>query len=152
VDFENFRDNRMDSVDRLDVVKAIEAFLARTGADTVFTHHPGDINVDHGVVAHAVMTAARPLPGSRVRRIWSGEVLSSSEWGIPQERFVPQSYVDVTQTLPEKIRALSEYVDEIRPFPHPRSREAVEHLARLRGAEAGFRAAEAFVVLREIVP
>jgi N-acetylglucosamine malate deacetylase 1 len=151
IDFADFPDNRMDTAALLDVVQAIEVFLGRTRADTVLTHHPGDLNVDHGIVARATMTAARPLPNSRVRRVWAGEVPSSSEWGLPGERFVPQAYVDIGATLDRKLAALAAYKGEMRGFPHPRSAEAVTHLARWRGAECGVAAAEAFMVLREIV-
>jgi LmbE family N-acetylglucosaminyl deacetylase len=151
IDFAEFPDNRMDTVALLDVVQAIEAFFGRTRADTVLTHHPGDLNVDHGLVARAAMTAARPLPASRVRRVWAGEVPSASEWGLPGERFVPQAYVDIGATLDRKLAALAAYTGEMRGFPHPRSAEAVTHLARWRGAECGVAAAEAFVILREIV-
>jgi len=150
-EFRDFPDNRMDGVERLDVVREVEAFLRSSDVDTVITHHPGDINVDHGVVARAVMTAARPLPGSTIRDVWAGEVPSSSEWGLPAERFVPNLYVDVSGTIDRKIRALEAYKDETRPFPHPRSCDALRHLAALRGSEAGVPAAEAFAVLRSIL-
>lgn len=151
VEFADFPDNRMDSVARLDVIKCVEDFLGRVGADSVITHHPGDINLDHGVVARAVLTATRPLPATKVRRVWAGEVISSSEWGIPSERFVPNAWVDITTTLAEKQRALACYQDELRPFPHPRSLEALEHHARIRGTEIGVAAAEPFQILREII-
>ncbi len=149
--FADFPDNRMDSVARLDVIKRVEAFVGDTGADTVFTHHPGDINLDHGVVARAVMTATRPVPGSRIRRVWAGEVISSSEWGLPAERFVPNAWIDISATLSKKRDALACYTGELREFPHPRSLDALVHHARLRGSECGAEAAEAFQILREVV-
>ena len=151
IEFGDYPDNRMDTVARLDVVQTVEAFLKQRTIDHVITHHPGDINVDHGVVARAVMTATRPVPGSRVSRVWAGEVPSSSEWGMPWERFSPQIYVDVGATIEIKLQALAAYKSEMRPFPHPRSPEALTHLAGVRGAECGHQAAEAFVVLREII-
>ena len=150
ITFEDFPDNRMDAVPLLDVVKRIEAFLVKTRADSVFTHHPGDVNVDHGVTTRAVMAATRPLPGSRIRRVWAGEVISSSEWGISTERFAPNAWVDIAATLEDKLSAMTAYTDELRDFPHPRSLEALRALAQLRGSEIGTAAAEAFVVLREI--
>ena len=149
--FGDFPDNRMDSVARLDVIKRVEAFVEETEADSVFTHHPGDINLDRGVVARAVMTATRPVPGSRIRRVWAGEVISSSEWGVPAERFVPNAWIDISATLAKKRDALACYEGELREFPHPRSLEALEHHARLRGSECGVAAAEAFQILREVV-
>jgi LmbE family N-acetylglucosaminyl deacetylase len=150
ISFADFPDNRMDSVPLLDVVKRVEAFVEETGADTVFTHHPGDVNVDHGVTAHAVLTATRPLPGSRIRRVWAGEVISSSEWGFPERRFTPNAWIDISDTLEAKIAAMAAYVGELRSFPHPRSLEALRALGVLRGSEIGVAAAEAYQVLRQI--
>ena len=150
VTFADFPDNRMDSVALIEVVKRVEAFLAETAATVVYTHHPGDLNIDHGVVARAVLTAARPLPGSTVAEILAGEVLSSSEYAAPADRFRPNTYVEVTPWLAAKQAALAAYAGEVRDWPHPRSTDAVAHLARLRGAECGLPAAEAFTSLRRV--
>lgn len=149
--FAEFPDNRMDSVALLDIVKRVEAFLRETGASRVYTHHAGDLNIDHRICAQAVLTACRPLPGATVRRILAGEVQSSSEYTTPKERFQPASYVDISAQLDRKCAALACYRDELRDWPHPRSLKAVRHLAHLRGSEAGLEAAEAFVLLREII-
>ena len=140
----------MDSVALLDVVKVVERHVARVAPRVVYTHHPSDLNVDHNVVHRAVLTACRPLPGSSVERILCFEVPSSSEWQAltAAPAFAPNWFNDVSATLPLKLKALLAYASEMHPFPHPRSLEAVEHLARWRGASAGFAAAEAFVLAR----
>ena len=139
-------DNRLDSVDRLDIIKAIESQIDAISPNTVYTHHGGDLNIDHRIVHEAVITACRPLPGSPVRRIFSFEARSSTEWSTPAigVPFRPTRYVDVSAHFAAKVEAFECYATEIRPFPHPRSVEGIEALARLRGSEAGFEAAEAF--------
>jgi len=144
-------DNRMDSCDLLDVVKTVERHVAEFAPDTVYTHHIGDLNIDHSITCRAVATACRPLPGSPVRRILSFEVVSSTEWQIDaRDAFVPNCFIDVESTLALKLKALKCYASEMRPWPHARSLEAVTHLARWRGASVGMKAAEAFMVCREI--
>jgi LmbE family N-acetylglucosaminyl deacetylase len=150
VTFDKFPDNRMDTVALLDVVKCAEEFLRRTNATTVYTHHVGDMNIDHTTIGRAVLTACRPLPGARVRRIYSGEILSSSEYALAQDRFVPTTYVDIDEYLDRKCAALECYRSEIHPAPHPRSVEAIRAQAALRGSECGMGAAEALRLLREI--
>lgn len=150
VEFSDFPDNRMDSVPLLDVIKKVEEFMVRSQPVTVYTHHSGDLNIDHQVCARAVLTACRPLPGAAIERIYAGEVVSSSEYAAPADRFQPTSYIGIAETLERKLQALGHYAGEIRPWPHPRSSEAIEALARLRGSECGLDAAEAFVALREI--
>lgn len=148
--FLDFPDNAMDSVPLLDVVKRIEGVVAELRPELVYTHHPGDLNLDHQITARAVLTACRPLPGASVRSIHAWETLSSTEWAPASltAPFLPNHFVDVESTLGSKLGALACYGGELRPFPHPRSPEAVRHLAGLRGATAGFAAAEAFVTLR----
>lgn len=142
-----FPDNRMDSVDLLDVVKAIEARIAKIQPTTVLTHHAGDVNVDHRVVHQAVLAACRPQPGHPVRELLYFEVPSSTEWQTPST-FAPNYFVDVSETMGAKFDALAPYVRELRSWPHPRSYAGVDHLARWRGATAGYDAAEAFMVGR----
>ena len=144
-------DNRLDTLPLLDVIKPVEAVVEAVAPDIVYTHHAGDLNVDHRIVHQAVVTACRPLPGSPVRAVYAFETVSSTEWQSAGEAFRPQRWVDIEPYLGCKLRALEAYEAEMRPFPHARSFEAVEALARWRGASAGLMAAECFMVVRELV-
>lgn len=146
-------DNRMDSVKLLDVVKLVESEIERFKPCLVMTHHAGDVNVDHRVLHDAVIAACRPQPHHSVKNLLFFEVPSSTEWrpaasGI---HFAPNYFYDVSAYLAQKLEALSAYEPEMRSFPHPRSIEAVEHLARWRGATVGCAAAEAFMLGRSII-
>jgi LmbE family N-acetylglucosaminyl deacetylase len=152
VQVEALPDNRLDGVELLDVVRIIEAFLCACGATTVFTHHRGDVNIDHRRVHDAVLAACRPVPGAMVEELLFFEVPSSTEWRPPGSGpvFEPNWFIDISRTLDRKLAALKEYEQELRPFPHPRSLEAVQSLARWRGASAGMQAAEAFMLGRKL--
>jgi len=143
----------MDSGDLLDVVKVVEESVMRLRPSLVLTHHSRDLNVDHRVVHQAVLTACRPLPDQPVRELLFFEVASSTEWGSPRgpDAFAPNCFYDIDRYLERKAAALREYASEMREFPHARSIEAIEHLARWRGASVGRRAAEAFEVGRSLV-
>ncbi len=144
-------DNRLDTVPLLDIVQEIEARMEEVRPATVYTHHGGDLNVDHRIAHQATLTACRPLPGASIKAIYAFEVPSSSEWSSPQigGAFEPRRLVEIDIDL--KLQALNCYDQELRKFPHPRSAEAVAALARWRGASAGLEAAEAFDVVREII-
>lgn len=144
-------DNRLDTLPLLDVTKPIEAVVEAVKPEIVYTHHAGDLNVDHRIVHQAVVTACRPLPGAPVRSIYAFETASSTEWQSGGEVFQPQRWVDIEPFLDRKLWALQAYEAEMRPFPHARSVEAIEALARMRGAAAGMQAAESFVVVRQLV-
>lgn len=152
VSFGEFPDNRLDTVELLAVVKTVEAAIFKYQPDTVLTHHAGDVNIDHQRVHQAVVTACRPQPGHPVRTLLFFEVPSSTEWQPPGSApaFVPNWFVDISDTLDCKMQALDAYAEELRNFPHPRSRRAIEALGRWRGATVGVAAAEGFVLGRRI--
>ena len=146
-------DNRLDSLDRLDLIKKIELRIERHQPQVVYVHHAGDVNIDHRRLHEAVVTACRPTPGQPVRRLLSFEVASSTEWQPPGSApaFQPNWFVDISAQWLRKREALEAYASEMRPWPHARSIQAVEHLARWRGAQVGVEAAEAFCLLRQLV-
>lgn len=149
----DFPDNRMDSVDLLEVVKVVEECIRAKKPDVVYTHHGGDVNIDHRRIQEAVVAATRPQPGQTVQTLLFFEVQSSTEWQAPGSfpPFVPNWFVDVSSTLPLKMQALEAYRCEMRDWPHARSLKALEHLAHWRGATVGCEAAEAFMLGRRIV-
>jgi LmbE family N-acetylglucosaminyl deacetylase len=152
--FAEFPDNRMDTAPLLDVTQRIEQTVVETKPNIVYTHHGGDLNVDHRVVHQAVLTACRPLPDSPVRAIYTFETVSSTEWSSPEDAagpFRPTRFVDISGQLERKLSALGAYEMEMRAHPHARSTENVSALATHRGASAGLTAAEAFIVLRKVI-
>lgn len=146
-------DNRLDSLDRLDLIKTIEKRIDSYHPQVVYVHHAGDVNVDHRRLHEAVVTASRPMPGQSVRRLLSFEVASSSEWQPPASglQFLPNCFVDISNQWHRKREALLAYASEMRPWPHSRSLKALEHHARWRGAQVGVEAAEAFCLLRQVM-
>lgn len=149
VDYLGLPDNRLDSLPLLDVVQPLEIIIRSISPQIVYTHHHGDLNIDHRITHQAVMTACRPMPGFSVREIYTFEVMSSTEWCPPvQDPFLPSYYVDITHFLPTKLKALEAYNLEMRAPPHSRSIAHLDYLARHRGQSVGVEAAEAFMVVR----
>jgi LmbE family N-acetylglucosaminyl deacetylase len=147
-------DNRLDTVPLLEVVKLVEELVARFRPEVIYTHHPGDLNVDHGVVHRAVLTATRPVAGQCVSEIYAFEVPSSTEWAFQrlEPSFRPSVFVDITETLETKIEAMACYDTETRKFPHPRSPEALRAIATRWGSVVGLPAVEAFELIRSVRP
>ena len=152
ISFGEFPDNRMDTICLLEIAQAIETLIAEHQPDTVLTHYVGDVNIDHRRLHEAVVVACRPQQGHPVKRLLSFEVPSSTEWQLPGSApsFAPNWFVDISATLDRKLAALEIYANEVRAWPHPRSRQGVEHLAHWRGATVGMDAAEAFVLGRQL--
>jgi LmbE family N-acetylglucosaminyl deacetylase len=152
VSFADFPDNRMDTVALLSIAKVVETLITEYGPDTLLTHHYGDLNIDHQLTHQAVAIACRPQRGHPVKSLLCFELPSSTEWQLPgvASVFAPNWFVDISNTLERKLAALDSYAAELRPWPHPRSRQGVEYLARWRGATIGVDGAEAFVLGRQI--
>lgn len=147
----DFPDNRMDTVARADLAHALSPIIQAERPDLVLTHHPGDYNWDHTLTFEAVMMAARPNPPDFCPpEIRCFEVPSSTEraWQNPAAAFHPNCWVDVAPTIDRKKLALGYYASELRAYPHPRSLEGIEYLARRRGNEIGIEYAEAFHIVR----
>lgn len=149
--FEDLPDNSFDSVPLLRIIKIIERVKDRIKPGIVYTHHIGDLNIDHRITLQAVLTSCRPLPGETVKEIYSFEIPSSTEWEDGMNGvFTPNVYIDISETIDKKLKAFESYESEIKEWPHPRSIKGVEVMAQKRGAETGIEHAEAFMLIRSV--
>lgn len=150
--FKDFPDQRYDTVPFLEIVKAAEGVKNKVKPDIVFTHHQGDLNLDHQITFKAVLTVCRPLKDETVKELYSFEIPSSTEWGIPKKKnyFIPNFFIDISDTFNKKIKAFKAYKSEMREYPHPRSPKSVEIIARRWGTTVGKELVESFEIIRKI--
>lgn len=150
--FEGLPDQRLDATPLIEITQGIEEILEEFDPEVVYTHFPGDVNLDHGIVARAVWTACRPYRFPRIRRLAAFETPSSTEWAwpLPDGAFRPSLFVDVSATLDAKLSAMECYSAELRDYPHPRSIRALRQRAEFWGSVVDRVAVEPFLILREI--
>jgi N-acetylglucosamine malate deacetylase 1 len=147
----DFPDNKMDVIPLLDIVQAIESVIDKFRPEIIYTHHVGDLNIDHQITHNAVMTACRPQPEFCVKEVFTFEVPSSTEWQAPQYLpFVPNMFIDISEQIEIKKIALKFYGDEMRLPPHSRSIKNILRINAYRGNSMGVSYAEAFMVNRII--
>jgi LmbE family N-acetylglucosaminyl deacetylase len=149
----DFPDNRFDSVDLLDLIKAVEKEKNEFIPSVIFTHHGGDLNIDHQRTFEAVMTSCRPMESEFVKTIITFETPSGTEWraSTDPKHFLPNLYFQISEeNLEAKIKGMESYEFESRPFPHPRSPEALRIYAQRNGISVGVSLAEAFCLVRQI--
>lgn len=149
----DFPDNRFDSVALLDIIKVIEKEKETFMPDAIFTHHGGDLNIDHQRTFEAVVTACRPMSNELVKTIITFETPSGTEWraNVDPKHFLPNCFIEVSEeNIQAKIKGMETYEFEKRPYPHPRSPEALIIQAQRWGIANGIKYAEAFNVIRNI--
>ena len=139
-------DNRFDTVALLEIIKIIEEEKNKFSPEIIFTHHGGDLNIDHQRVFEAVITACRPMEHEKVKTIITFETSSGTEWQAANDprRFTPNFFVSLHENHMEC------YEFEKRQYPHPRSPEALRIQAQKWGVNVGALYAEAFQIIRSI--
>ena len=150
----DFADNRFDTVALLDIIKVIEKEKQQFQPDIIFTHHGGDVNIDHQRTFEAVITACRPMSQEGVKTIISFETPSGTEWRASTDprHFIPNYFIGVAEkNIEAKIKGMESYEFEKRPYPHPRSPEALKIQAQRWGVAVGVSFAEAFCIVRSIL-
>lgn len=143
----------LDTVPLADLSRDFAKLIAELKIDILFLPHRGDIHNDHKVVFNAGLVAARPVGNYSVKEVFCYETLSETEWAAPygDDAFIPNYFVNIEETFEAKKTALQFFKSQLREFPNPRSLEAIESLAKFRGATVGFKRAEGFMSIRQII-
>lgn len=149
----SFPTTNLDTIAMGELISGISAVFSKVVPDTVYVPYRGDIHTDHAIVFDAVASSTKCFRLNSVKRILAYETLSETDYGINPDLngFRPNVFVDISGYLETKIEIMRLYSGELADFPFPRSEQAMRCLAALRGAAAGCQAAEAFMLLKEII-
>ncbi len=153
--FLDFPTVKLDIIPQKKLNDSISKCVQKINPEIIFIPFYGDINKDHKLVFESSLVAVRPKPQSQIKKVFCYEVLSETEWAKPAQKiedvFVPNFYEDISDFLDDKLKAMECYKSELKDYPHPRSLRGIKVLAQKRGTECGTKAAEAFMLLREVV-
>lgn len=141
-----FPDQRLDTMSLLDVIVPLERVVREVQPAVIYCQFGGDANRDHELLFRAALVATRPIE-PYIAAVYAFDTASSTEWGYPRA-FVPDTWIDISQTLEQKLCAMACYESEVRPYPHPRSLEALRNRARAWGNQCCLEAAEVFMTVR----
>jgi len=141
-----FRDQRLDTLPLTEIITPLERVVRELRPHVVYCQYGGDINRDHELLFKALLVATRPTEDS-IEAVYAFDTASSTEWAYPRT-FTPDTWVDISSTLEQKIAAMARYQSEVRPYPHPRSLDALRHRARAWGNQHCVDAAEVFMTVR----
>jgi N-acetylglucosamine malate deacetylase 1 len=150
--FFNFPAPDLDLISLAEISEAISSIITEFEIDTLFLPHRGDIHHDHKAVFDAGLVASRPVNNCTVKRVYSYETLSETEWAAPfcNETFIPTHFINISDCFSYKIEAMKCYKSQLKEFPNSRSVKSIEALANFRGSTIGFSYAEAFMTIRVI--
>lgn len=150
--FLDFPAPRLDTIPAYQLSMRLSELIYQLQIDTLYIPHRGDIHKDHAITYQASLVAARPINNNPVRRIYAYETLSETEWAPPfgDDAFIPTVFEDIADFISIKLEAFKCFTTQIKQFPHPRSLESIDNLARYRGATVSITHAEAFMLIREI--
>ena len=142
----------LDTVAHRELNGKVGEIIRSCAPNELYLPFPGDLHLDHQLVFHSALVAARPGRKGSPRRIYAYETLSETNWNAPflTPSFIPNHFVDITGTLEAKLEAMALYRSQVQPAPHERSLSALRALATLRGATVGLAAAEAFITIRTV--
>ncbi|RXE84509.1 PIG-L deacetylase family protein [Pseudoalteromonas sp. A757] len=144
---------KLDVLAKGDVIGPIAQVVSQVKPEIVFTPYRNDAHSDHEIVYDAVMSATKSFRYPFVKRVLAYETMSETDFGLKPESsgFKATTYVDISAFLDEKLNILEIFESEVGEFPFPRSRLALESLARVRGVQCNSEAAEAFMLIKEII-
>lgn len=142
---------QLDAIPMGDIVAKMAAAVRETGTEILYLPNRSDVHTDHRIVFDAGAACAKWFRFPKVRQVLAYETLSETDAAVPYgESFRPNVFVDITEFLARKLEIAELFEGEVLAYPFPRSREAIEALARVRGVAAGYHAAEAFQLLRSL--
>jgi LmbE family N-acetylglucosaminyl deacetylase len=143
-----FPDQTLETIRLTDLITPLEQIVREVRPRVVYCQYGGDVNRDHQILFKAALVATRPTE-DYIDAVYAFDTASSTEWAYPRT-FVPDTWVDISQTLTAKLEAMSCYVSELRDYPHPRSLKALEHRSRAFGNQVCLDAAEVFMTVRRV--
>ena len=131
------------------IANIINKYITEINPEVVLIPSANDINDDHKIIFKAAKVSMRPNKKNNIKKILSYEVLSETEWNENGKSFNPNYYVMLNNSdINKKVKAFLKYKSQVKKFPHPRSKEAIINLSKVRGSQVFMRYAEAFKVER----
>jgi len=150
--FYDFPAPRLETTASYQISNELNNLFKKLSIDTIYLPHRGDIHKDHAVIFCAGLVAARPITNYTVKNIYTYETLSETEWAAPfgSDVFIPNVFEEITEYFTQKLEAMNCFKSQLKSFPHSRSIESIESLAKTRGVAVGYPFAEAFALIRSI--
>lgn len=145
--FENLPALNLNQYPMYKISDTINEYIANIKPEIILIPSYNDINEDHKIIFKAAKVATRMNKKNNLKKILSYEVLSETEWNENEKSFSPNYFLDLSKSeINQKIKSFLKYKSQVKKFPHPRSKEGILYLSRVRGSQVFMKYAEAFKV------
>lgn len=141
--FLDFPDMKLNS-SHLEINKKLEKIIQEFKPEIVYTSPKNDLNLDHKAVFDSTLVACRSKSGVK-------QILCYEMHGQVKTPFLPNVFENIEKEIDFKIKGFKMYKSEIEKFPNSRSIIAIENLAIMRGIQVGFKKAEGFELIQNII-
>ncbi len=135
------------------IIKKISDIYNKVKPNIIYLPFYSDIHSDHRIIFEAAYSCTKTFRYPFIKKVFMMETISETDFGLNfrENAFAPNHFVDITNFLNKKIEIMKIFKNEIGEHPFPRSPKNIESLAVVRGATAGCKYAEAFMLLKEVL-
>ena len=147
-----FETTKIDQYKLNDLIDKISLVINKIKPNIIYLPFKDDVHTDHKIIFEASYSCTKSFRNPFIKKIYMMETLSETDFApsIPQQSFVPNTFVDISKYMEKKIKIMNVYKSEISPHPFPRSEKNIKALGTLRGASCGCEYAESFMLLKSI--
>lgn len=147
----DFEAGKLDEYSLGEIISEVSKVFHEFEPNIVYLPYRSDIHSDHKVVFDSTVACTKWFRYPFINKVLVYETLSETDFTINPDAnlFRPNVFVDISSFLHQKLEIMKIYASEINEHPFPRSIQSIKSLAYLRGAASGYKAAEAFMLLKE---
>ena len=149
----DFISTQLDTYPMSSLIDVASGYISEIKPDLLYLPYRQDVHSDHAAVFDAVSSCTKSFRYPHIKSVKVYETLSETEFslGTGDAQFKPNCWIDISDYVDRKIEIMTSFDGEMAPHPFPRSEYNIRALATLRGATAGFNAAESFMILKEVL-
>ncbi|CAI3629134.1 LmbE family N-acetylglucosaminyl deacetylase [Clostridium neonatale] len=141
---------KLEQYDSNEIIQRISEIIAEIRPQMIILPSRNDVHSDHKAVFDWCFACTKIFRHSYIKKILIMEILSETNFSLPENSFEPTYFFDISNYMEEKINVIKIYESELGEHPFPRSIEAIKSLGLLRGISAGVKYAEAFKIVKFI--
>ncbi len=136
----------LDTIPISEIVGSVSKIFKSFKPEIIYSPYPHDVHTDHKIASRALMSTYKWFRHAYIKKIFLYETISETDFNF-LDSFNPNTYLDISKFINDKIKIMSYYESETGDHPFPRSEKSIRALATVRGSQCGYNYAEAFQLI-----